>query len=601
MESSQLSQSLLNTMTIKSPTGYAGVPTSGRNPNVAALPVATAIVSAGEEPSSFGSIPTATKHDTASGREKNGLSSPDGYDNEDIHIEWEKGEAQPPEYRDKWFAAVFLVHLLTVFGTAITLGGSASAETSEEQEDSNANYDYGNNGEENDDVDSNFNSQQFNTDQDGSGSSGVGGALAIAFVALLLAPTLAFAAVGLMSKNAELLIRISLWFSVGLCGLTAVVCTFFGAWPVGIFYGILTVCLVKYAQAVQNKIPYAASNLRCGIQAIRTNMGIGFASLGAIVFLTIFTATWCLGFAGVMELDSMKVAAAPATSTTNGNYQDISDNSSDLSGLGATVGTFFLLSYFWTHQVATNVVRTSVSGVVGTWWFSPREASACCSMAVRDSFSRSTTYSLGSICFGSLIVAIIQVIRSILRSSANNNRGGGIVRCIAICILFYVERIVEYFNKWAFIYVGLYGYDYLNAGKRVMSLFKTRGWSTVISDNLVNRLLVLVSLIVSLLVGFCTMLVAFFIEEFEPQNTWLRLYGFIIGFVIGLIVSNIVMSLLSSSVDAIIVCYAEAPQEFSDSHPALAQEMHASWSSAWPDLISTGTAAMSIADSGGII
>lgn len=213
----------------------------------------------------------------------------------------------------------------------------------------------------------------------------------------------------------------------------------------------------------------------------------------------------------------------------------------------------------------------------------------------------STTYSLGSICFGSLIVAIIQVIRSILRSSANNNRGGGIVRCIAICILFYVERIVEYFNKWAFIYVGLYGYDYLNAGKRVMSLFKTRGWSTVISDNLVNRLLVLVSLIVGLLVGFCTMLVAFFIEEFEPQNTWLRLYGFIIGFVIGLIVSNIVMSLLSSSVDAIIVCYAEAPQEFSDSHPALAQEMHASWSSAWPDLISTGTAAMSIADSGGII
>ena len=56
-----------------------------------------------------------------------------------------------------------------------------------------------------------------------------------------------------------------------------------------------------------------------------------------------------------------------------------------------------------------------------------------------------------------------------------------------------------------------------------------------------------------------------------------------VGFVIGLVLSGIVMGLLSSAVDSIIVCFAEAPNEFAESHPALAHEMQTTWSAAWPD------------------
>lgn len=567
--SDQLSHSLLSdTMTVKdNTTAYAGVPNFGSDPNSTSMPVATAIASAGEVDSSFGSsLPTATKLG------KTGNNNESSVDLETIRIDWEKGEAQPPEYRDKWFAAAFLAHLLAIFGTAIAYGGRAAS--------------LGTSGEQQEDVDANAND---NTSGDGSDEGAW--ILAATFVAIVLSPTLSFAALGFMSKNAELLIRISLWFSFGLCVFVAVISFLVGSVVLGLIYGLFSWCLAMYARAVRHKIPYAASNLRCGIQAIQSNMGIGFASIGSIVFLTLFSLTWGAGFVGTMQLDSMK-AEGSSSSTSDyygGNYQSsTSDSPDELSGLGTAVALFFLLSFYWTHQVATNLVRTSVSGVVGTWWFSPHEASACCSLAVKDSVVRSATYSLGSVCFGSLIVAVIQVIRSILRSSSENNRGGGILRCVAACLLYYIELIVEYFNKWAFIYVGLYGYDYMTAGKRVMSLFKTRGWSTIISDNLVNRLLGLVSLSIGLLVGLATLLVSFFIEEFESKTESLPLIGFIIGFAIGIIISSIVMSLLSSSVDAIIVCYAEAPQEFSESHPALAQEMHASWSAAWPDLISTG-------------
>lgn len=60
---------------------------------------------------------------------------------------------------------------------------------------------------------------------------------------------------------------------------------------------------------------------------------------------------------------------------------------------------------------------------------------------------------------------------------------------------------MEYFNKWAFIYVGLYGYSYLEAGKNVITLFKNRGWDAIIADDLIGNVLFLVSIIVGGLTG----------------------------------------------------------------------------------------------------
>ena len=37
-------------------------------------------------------------------------------------VEWEKGELQPPLYRDKWFAVAFLLQLLAVAIVALAVG-----------------------------------------------------------------------------------------------------------------------------------------------------------------------------------------------------------------------------------------------------------------------------------------------------------------------------------------------------------------------------------------------------------------------------------------------------------------------------------------------
>jgi Plasma-membrane choline transporter len=55
------------------------------------------------------------------------------------------------------------------------------------------------------------------------------------------------------------------------------------------------------------------------------------------------------------------------------------------------------------------------------------------------------TTSFGSICFGSLLVAIIQALRTIAQE-AQNNGDAQIFACIAQCILGCLASIIEYFN-----------------------------------------------------------------------------------------------------------------------------------------------------------
>jgi hypothetical protein len=68
------------------------------------------------------------------------------------------------------------------------------------------------------------------------------------------------------------------------------------------------------------------------------------------------------------------------------------------------------------------------------------------------------TTSFGSICFGGLVVAFIQALR-MLANSARANGDGNFLVCIAECLLACLASIIEYLNKWAFIYVGIYGFS----------------------------------------------------------------------------------------------------------------------------------------------
>lgn len=371
------------------------------------------------------------------------------------------------------------------------------------------------------------------------------------------------------------LIQLSLMFSVFASLGMAVLAAIEGniALAVLSLVGFLVGCC--YYFAVSDRIPFAAANLNAGVTAVRENGGVVLIAYFCVLLVFVFSTTWTLALIGVAD---------KSTSCPN--------NDSDCEkGINEGLIFFMLVSLFWSQQVISNLVHVSVAGVVGTWWFAHEEASSFCSSAVTDSFLRSATTSFGSICFGSLLTAVIKALRQIVQSARNDERrsDSGILLCLAECILGCLEGIMLYFNKYAFIYCGLYGYDYLTAGRNVMSLFDARGWTLIINDDMVTNCLQLSCLVLSCLTGCAGMLITL-----VQGGSWLGALGdeadsnnfvaaFLIAFILGLISSSTLMGLIDSAVGTALVCFAESPSDLHRNHPDLYEEMVGAWRKVYPN------------------
>lgn len=76
---------------------------------------------------------------------------------------------------------------------------------------------------------------------------------------------------------------------------------------------------------------------------------------------------------------------------------------------GAVTGLVVLVvfAYYWTSELIKAVAYTSSAGIYGTWYYSATKPAH----AAMSSLRRCLTYSFGSLCFGSLILALLDIIR----------------------------------------------------------------------------------------------------------------------------------------------------------------------------------------------
>jgi xanthosine utilization system XapX-like protein len=151
---------------------------------------------------------------------------------------------------------------------------------------------------------------------------------------------------------------------------------------------------------------------------------------------------------------------------------------------------------------------------------------------------------------------------------------------MAECILACIESLVELFNRFALIYVAVHGQSFLTAGKSVMELFQARGWTTIITDLMIETVLFMVSMGVGFLVGLLSVMVA---AAFNMQTEGVLGIAFVLGMFVGYAMCAVMFSVVSSAVNTVLVCYAEAPNEFAANHPQLANQMRAAWRAAWPN------------------
>lgn len=358
-----------------------------------------------------------------------------------------------------------------------------------------------------------------------------------------------------------LMIKVGLIFSVAVAIAYCVYAFLYLNLVFGILAVVFAALMACYARGVWSRIPFAAINMLTAATAVKANLGVTIFAIFFTILEVAWLVLWAIAMVGVYD----KTTKCDANSQCDINY-------------GILFGLFVCL--FFTQQVLQSCVHVNVAGTVATWWVAPNE-SGCCSKGVCNSFIRTVTTSFGSICFGSLIVAIIQALRA-LASAARGNDDAGFLACIAECILACLQSIVEYFNKWAFIYVGVYGFGYIEAGKNVMQLFRDRGWEAIIADDLVGGAIFMLCCVLGLIIGVVGVVYASINSEFKTlaQDSLGAAFG--IGFVAGLFVASVILSTVASGVNTVIVMFADAPQEFNQNHPELSRKMRETWTQFYP-------------------
>jgi hypothetical protein len=371
------------------------------------------------------------------------------------------------------------------------------------------------------------------------------------------------------------IITASIIFGIVVSLALAINCIFLGN-ILGVIIGFLGFLLgLCYFCLVQSRIPFATANLQTGVAATKANAGVFLAAYFFVALNIAWIFLWTVAFFGIMEGD-----------------KHCQDGKCHIQINGFVI-FLFILSIFWVEAVFTNCVHVTVAGVVGTWWFAPDDAKTCCSPAVRGSLVRTLTTSFGSVCFGSLLIALIQALKALVEQLRRESDNGAEDCCLCLleCCLSCVENIAEYFNKYAFVYVGLYGYSYLEAGKKVMTLFDLRGFTLIINDNLVTNALNFMTFSVSMITAGIGLLIyranPDWLVEFtgkhdtgsnlNGKNTEMTLPAFGLALLAGLLITHPLMAVLESAVNTVIVCFAEAPAEFEQNHPEHSAKMREAW------------------------
>jgi len=375
-------------------------------------------------------------------------------------------------------------------------------------------------------------------------------ALAAAIVAV------AFSALWLKAirSYASIIVQITLIGTSVMLLIASLSAAFNGATGPALAFFLLGGLNALYYYLIRDRIPFTQAILAAASESVADNKTIVVVAFVLALVQVLWIGFWLFTSAAVMM-------------AKDGELQ------SSVSGI---VIFLFVVSFLWTTQVIQNVSHVTAAGVVASWWLLPPQMQP--KWVTLSSLKRATTTSFGSICLGSLLVAFLGALRSLVRSVRESARRSD--NFLAICVFFlldscmsFVEWLVRLFNVYAFTQVAVYGKSFVDASKSTWEMFRVRGWEVIINDQLTGMVLAMGSILGGLLSTLAALLVGLFFTTSSSDNMNELLGLSLGGFVVGFTVVSLVTSVVYSAACTTIVLWAESPEELQRQKPEFYQAL----------------------------
>eukprot|EP01132_Coremiostelium_polycephalum_P005149 gene5149-6409_t len=217
---------------------------------------------------------------------------------------------------------------------------------------------------------------------------------------------------------------------------------------------------------------------------------------------------------------------------------------------------YHFFGLLWTVAFILAINQTTIAGAIASWYW-VRDKKDTPFFPVWTSLFRVIRYHLGSLALGSLILAIVQFIRWVLRFLEKKFKGKEayfarfVVKCLN-CIFGCFERFIKFLDKNAYIMISIYGYSFCEGAKRGFSLIL----SNILRVGAVNLIGSFLMFLGRILITVVTLGISFYVLQRQDDLTFYVIPVILIGFIAFAIATGF-MSVYDMAIDTMLLCFCE--------------------------------------------
>uniref|UniRef100_A0A8C8ZQR2 Choline transporter-like protein n=1 Tax=Prolemur simus TaxID=1328070 RepID=A0A8C8ZQR2_PROSS len=231
--------------------------------------------------------------------------------------------------------------------------------------------------------------------------------------------------------------------------------------------------------------------------------------------------------------------------------------------LGLQIFNAFM--FFWLANFVLALGQVTLAGAFASYYWALRKPDDLPAFPLFSAFGRALRYHTGSLAFGALILAIVQIIRVILEyldqrlKAAENKFAKFLMTCLKCCF-WCLEKFIKFLNRNAYIMIAIYGTNFCTSARNAFFLLMRNIIRVAVLDKVTDFLFLLGKL---LIVGSVGILAFFFFthririvqDTAPPLNYyWVPILTVIIG---SYLIAHGFFSVYGMCVDTLFLCFLE--------------------------------------------
>lgn len=232
---------------------------------------------------------------------------------------------------------------------------------------------------------------------------------------------------------------------------------------------------------------------------------------------------------------------------------------------------YLLFCFFWTSNFIVAYGDMVIAMAIAKWYFT-RDKRETGNATVISAFCDTGTYHIGTLAFGSLVLAVVQLIRAILAKIQQKVKQAqssiaDCLLCCCQCCLWCFEQCIKFLNKNAYIQTAIFGTPFCTSAREAFFLI-LRNFARIGAVSYVSGAVLIIG---KLFISAITTTLSYIMMSQMLQDELFNLWGpTVLVFLISYFVSDMFLDVFEMGISTILQCFI-ADEEMFDGDECFAE------------------------------